>query len=216
MTTLAVTAARTLGDMKARIADEIARSDLTSQIANAIDDAIDIASANRFWFNEVRGLPLTLQASQGGYYIDSDIDALVEIDAVYLLINSTQRWNLRPISSARMDALSSGTPSTGQPTVWARYGSELKFWPIPQQSYSVKIDGLTRGDPMEGDDDSNGWTTYGEKYVRALAKTLLYAEVIRDTAETQKQEQLAEQYKNNLLNHTESRAMTGEMEPFGV
>src|SRR4051812_17372356 len=45
MTTLAV--------MKARIASEIARSDLTTQIASAINDAIAIYQKERFRFSDV-------------------------------------------------------------------------------------------------------------------------------------------------------------------
>src|SRR5260370_125819 len=42
----------TLGDMKARIALEIVRSDLAVQIANAITDAIEMYQGDRFYFNE--------------------------------------------------------------------------------------------------------------------------------------------------------------------
>lgn len=215
MTVVTVTAASTLGDLKARIADELARSDLTSQIELAIDDAIDIAATHRFWFNEVRGLELPLVAGQT-YYTNTDIEALVEVDNLYLWLNNNQRRNLLVAPNARLDALYNGTEPQGEPLRWSRYGPELRFWPTPDQSYTVFIDGSTKGQPMEDDTDSSVWTTYGERYVRALAKLQLYAEVIRDDDQALAQSKLAQSYLENLQAQSEGRTMTGEMQAFGV
>jgi hypothetical protein len=215
VTVLTVTPARTLGDLKARIADELSRSDLTSQIALAVDDAIDVACKNRFWFNEVRGQQIVLNSGEQ-YYSDADTDVLVEIDNLYLLLNSNYHRNLHATSAARHDKLYNGTPAVGEPQSWSRYGTELRFYPTPSQAYTIVIDGLTRGPPMEDDTDSTIWTTYGEKYVRAVAKTLLYAEIIRDSEAAERADQLAQRYLLDLQAQTESRTMTGEMEAFGV
>jgi hypothetical protein len=213
VTILTVTPARTLGDLKARIADELARSDLTDQIALAIDDAIDTASSHRFWFNEVSGETLLLVPGQATYF-DANVDAIVEIDNLYLLVGS-QRRAIRVIGNKRMDALYEGNPSQGEPYLYARYGTSLKFYPTPQQAYTVIFDGMSRGDPAEDDSDSNVWTTYGEKYVRALAKRELYAHVIHDEEKAAVQDQLAQRYREDLLFQTESRMTTGEMAAYG-
>lgn len=215
MTVVTVAAARTLGDLKARIADELARTDLTSQIALAITDAIDIAAAHRFWFSEVRGLEILLTAGQA-YYTNADIQALVEVDNLYLWLNGNQRRNLLVAPNARLDALYNGTLPSGSPLRWSRYENELRFWPTPDQAYTVYLDGSTKGQPMQNDTDSAVWTTYAERYVRALAKLQLYAEVIRDEDQALAQSKLAESYLENLQSASESRVMTGEMEAFGV
>lgn len=209
MTVLTVTPARTLGDLKARIADELARSDLSSQIALAVDDAIDTASSHRFWFNEVAGLQLTLVAGQDTYN-DASIDALTEIDNFYLMVG-TQRRALQAISNKRMDELNDGNPAQGEPYLYSRYGTAIRVHPTPQISYSCTIDGASRGEPMEDDTDANVWTTYGEKYVRAIAKRDLYENVIHNADKAAIQDQLAVRYREDLLLQTESRIMTGEM-----
>lgn len=213
MTQLSVTLARNLGDLKARIADELARSDLTSQIALAIDDAIDTACTHRFWFNEVMGETLSLIAQQPTYS-DSNIDALVEIDNLYLLVDG-QRRNLRCANNDQINRLADGNPSIGEPYMWARYGTGIRFYPTPQRAYIVMIDGLSRGEPLEDDSDSNVWTTYGEKYVRALAKRELYAHVIQSEDKALVQDQLAQRYRSDLEMQTESRITTGEMAAYG-
>lgn len=42
----------TYGDMQARIADELARTDLAAEIQNEIQTAISYYENERFWFNE--------------------------------------------------------------------------------------------------------------------------------------------------------------------
>jgi hypothetical protein len=207
VTILTVTPARSLGDLKARIANELARADLSNEIALAIDDAIDEASSHRFWFNEVAGEILNLNSGQSTYN-DANIDAIIEIDNIYLLVGA-QRRSIRVVGNRRMDGLYDGNPSQGEPYLVSRYGTALKFYPTPQQAYTVMFDGLSRGDPMEDDTDANVWTTYGEKYVRALAKRELYLNVIQNAEKAVAMDQLAQRYR------TESRMTTGEMAAYG-
>ena len=204
---------RTLGDLKARIADEIARADLTSQIALAIDDAIDEAASHRFWFNEVRGVFFPLVPGQE-YYASEDIDAMVEIDDLWISVNG-QRRNLRPVSDAEIDCWSNGTPPQGEPYCYSRNGNSLRFHPIPQQAYVLSFDGSTKFTPFQDDTDWNAWTTQGERYVRALAKRNLYANVIRDREEAQNHDALATRYREDLTAATYDRVATREMRAFG-
>lgn len=204
-----LTTNRTLGDLKARIADELARADLSAQIALAISDAIDEASTHRFWFNEVRGMTFPLAAGQS-FYASADIDAMTEIDDLYLVING-QRRNLRPANDSDVDWLEDGTGPTGEPYLWSRYGNGLRFYPTPRQSYSVTIDGSTRGLPFANDLDSNFWTLTGERMIRALAKRDLLANVIRDFEEAKAQDALAVRYREELMSQTYDRVATGRM-----
>jgi hypothetical protein len=200
---------RTLGDLKARIADELARSDLTSQIALAISDAIDEACTHRFWFMEVRGLTIPLLAGTSAY-TGTVISQLIEIDRLVLMIGA-QRRTLRPISDDELDRLNDGTPPSGEPYAYSRYGDELRIYPTPTQSYTVYIDGLTRGATLDSDGDSSIWTTTGEKYVRALAKRDLLGHVIRNPDAAKVQDMFAERYRQELEAQTHARGATNEM-----
>lgn len=200
---------RTLGDLKARIADELDRSELTSQIALAIDDAITEAASNRFWFNEVRGLEIPLYAGQEYYYSD-DYAALTEIDSVYLTIGS-QRRNMYPVNSLDIDQWRDGTAASGEPYRWARYGTNLRVYPTPSINYSLFVDGVTRFAALPDDAQSNAWTNEGEKLVRAIAKRELLANVIRDFEEATAQQQLVTNALNELLGKSFDRASTGQM-----
>lgn len=204
---------RTLGDLKARIADELDRSDLTSQIGLAIDDAITEAASNRFWFNEVRGLVIPLVAGQE-YYGSNDFSALTEIDAIYLSING-QRRNMFPASSLTIDQWRDGSASAGEPCQWARYGTSLRVYPTPNIAYSLIVDGVSRLPALINDAQANAWTNEGEKLIRAIAKRELLANVIRDFEEAQAQQQLVTNALKELQGKSYDKSATGQMSYYG-
>jgi hypothetical protein len=198
-----------LGDLKDRIADELARSDLTAQIALAIDDAILEASTYRFWFNEVRGLTFPITAGTE-YYGNADLSALTEVDDLWLTVG-TQRRNIRQANDADLDRMNDGTQSRGEPYLWSRYADGFRFYPVPQQSYTVTVDGVTRFPPLADDTNTNPWMVEGERLIRAIAKRNLFAEVIQDDQRAQTQDALAVRYRNELLAQTSDRIGTREM-----
>lgn len=205
--------ARTLGDLKARIADELARADLSSQIALAIEDAIEEAATHRFWFMEVRGMSIPISAGTAQYTSD-DIERLIEIDRLKL-VTGTQTRTLRVMDDAEIDRLNDGTAPEGEPYGYSRYGDQLTLYPTPRVSYTVTIDGLTEGARLTVDGDSNIWTTHGERYIRALAKRNVLADVIHDDQAAMTQDALAARYRNELWAQTDSRTTTGEMAACG-
>lgn len=205
--------AKTLGGMKARIADEIARSDLTSQIGLAIEEAIDEAATNRFWFNEVRGFTFDTVAGQE-YYTSADLAALTEIDAIYYTVNS-QRRNLAVAGNINLNELHDGSPPTGEPSNWSRYGDDFRLYPAPRDVWTVTVDGVTKFPALTSDDQDNPWMVQGERLVRAIAKRILFADVIRDFDEATAQQQLVEKYINQLVSQTYDRVATGRVRAWG-
>lgn len=207
--------ARTLGDLKTRVADELARADLASQIALAVEDAITEAATNRFWFNEVRGLTLSTAIGQEVYGSD-EIAALTQIDSLWISVSGGRR-NLREASAADLDRLVQGTQPTGEPYMFARYGGFIRLYPVPQQVYTVTIDGVSRLFTLADDADANAWTDQNcaERYIRAVVKRNILAEIICDFERAQAQGQLADGYKNSLLAQTYDRTATGAMAAHG-
>lgn len=198
---------RTLGDLKARIADELARADLSAQIALAVTDAIAEASTHRFWFMEVRGMTLPVSAALS---VSPDLANLIEIDRLALVVDG-QRRTLRPMNDDELDRLNDGTPPQGEPYAYSRFGDQLTLYPTPQRSYTVLIDGLTAGSALYNDADANIWTTEGERLIRALAKREVLAHVIKNDAAAQVQDALAVRYRQELEAQTHARTATGEM-----
>lgn len=206
---IAPSSARTLGDLKTRIADELARADLASQIALAIADAISEACTHRFWFMEVRGLTLPIVGGTQAY-VGEDITQLIEIDRLVLMVG-TQRRTLREMSDDQLDRWNDGTAPSGEPYAYSRYGDQLRFHPTPALSYTVLIDGLTRGAVLDADADTSIWTTTGERYIRALAKRNVLAEVMHDSERAQVMDALAVRYRDEFWAQTHSRTASNQM-----
>lgn len=200
---------RTLGDLKTRIADELARADLAAQIALAITDAITEAKTHRFWFMEVTGVTLPLVAGTATY-TSADIADLVEIDRVRLVVG-TQRYTLPPMSDDERDRFNDGTAPQGQPWAYSRYGDTISFYPKPVAAYTAEIDGVGGNAALAVDGDSNIWTTIGERYVRALAKRNVLVDVIHNDSAAQTQDALAKRYRDEFFAQTHMRAATGGM-----
>jgi hypothetical protein len=203
-----VAGTKTLGDLKARIADELDRSDLASQIALAVEDAITEAAGNRFWFNEVRGLNVSLTQGQA-YYETDDLANLTQIDNIYFLVNGTRRAVYSEDNNA-LNMMLDGAQVQGEPYLYSRYAG-LRMYPVPNGAYTLYIDGVSRLPSLVSDASFNAWTNEGERLVRAIAKRNLLVDVIRDAEEAQVQDLLVQKYTKELLEKTYDRIATGTM-----
>src|SRR6185437_14409038 len=73
-------------DLQTAIASDLTRSDLTSQIQSAVQDAIAQYETDRFWFNTTRSLTFNTVPGQS-QYTGTDLPQLanvVQIDKLYI------------------------------------------------------------------------------------------------------------------------------------
>lgn len=192
-----------------RIAAELRRSNLTANIKNAVNDAIDEAAKSRFWFNEMHVNFNTVIGQE--YYSDLGI---VEIDDAWYYQNNVangQKERLYAVSQLTANDERIGNALGGQMDWIARYGGQIRIRPVPTVAWTVYVDGYGKlsPSPLVNDADTNAWMTTGEKYVRALAKAYLLRDVIRDYGEAATLEAVAEDLKNQLLEETALKSGTG-------
>lgn len=211
-----IVSTRTFGGMKSRIARDMLRSDVPDAIGEAINDAIRAAAATRFWFNEVRGLTFDTVANQSFYDAGAlaDIAALVDIDAVWLL-NFGQRRTIDAASVPDLDNLLGGTPGTGEPYLFARQANGIRLYRVPDRPYPIYIDGVSRLSPLVADGDTNAWMTEGERLIRALAKAMLYNDLVGDASLADRETAIAEGIRRQLLAETETRTGADTMAGWG-
>jgi hypothetical protein len=180
--------------MQTRIADEIVRDDLASQIRNAINDAIKTWEGVRFTFNERRYLINTVAGTE--YYDLTDTNVLrfedgssvgtggtlLEIDDIRITVNNAW-YPLTPRTDAWFTRYAApASQFTGQPDSYGVFGNVLRLFPIPNSSYPLNLTGLGRlgPNPLSADADSNAWMIEGEQLTRAQAKYLIYRDIVRD------------------------------------
>lgn len=172
----------TLAVIKSRIADELARDDLTSQIAYAITDAIEAYEDRRFHFNEGRAITFDTVASQE-FYDSDDAAALAtvqKLDYVVLYIGDTP-YHLRPMTPAEIETASTNGTNTGQPGWYCWYGNQIRLYPSPAGAWTVRIGASIKvAAPASDSEANNPWMTHAERLIRSRAKLELALHVLKD------------------------------------
>lgn len=195
-----------------RIASELNRTTMTADIKNAINDAITEASKTRFWFNEIKGLTFVTVAAQE-YYPDLAVE---EVDVLYWFDGQARR-NVRVVDNDYMNALAAGSITGGSLINYSRYGANFRLYPIPSGVITVYVDGYGKPVPfpLVADADANCWTAsgQGEPYIRALAKSYVLRDKIRDFGEAAVCEALAADRLSDALEKTALRVGTGYLSP---
>lgn len=202
----------TLAIMKARIADELARDDLTSQISYAISDAIEAYQDERFFFNESRALTFSTVASQEFYDGDDDanIPLVQKIDYVVFYIG-TQPYHLMPMKPADIETSSASSSSTGQPGWFCWYGNQIRLYPIPDGAYTVRIGASYKvAAPASDDETDNPWMTDAARLIRSRAKLELSLHVLHDTDMANTVGQAVEEALEQLKSRTAQLTQVGE------
>lgn len=174
----------TYADLQARIARELHRTDLTSDIQSAIKSAIDFYASQRFHWNEKRWSLTTIagtkfygQSTPSPGTLPSDI---LEIDSITVTANA-RIYQLDRMTYIDMDAIDAGTtPLAGYPRLWSWYGGQLRLYPTPNSSYVLNLSGQYQLPALSNDADTNFWTTEAEGLIRCRAKRELYAHLLLD------------------------------------
>ena len=202
----------TCGDLQARIADELARVDLTAQIELAIQSAIRHHERERFYFNEAVASFATVsgQAWYGGGDLAA-IPDIVEIDSAKVAVGGTL-YPLRRRTIDFIEAADAATALQADPTDYAYYRQQLRLWPTPALTRTVTLSYVQRLPALSLAGDSNAWTTDAEELIRARAKWDLLKSVVRafdEAAQAQELEMLAlEALRSETVRRTSAGAFT--------
>lgn len=206
MTTFAV--------LKARIATELERDDLTDPIANAVLDAVKEYERERFWFNESRDLTFSTVAGQRAYTTAAGawIPRVITVDDLFLTV-STQNRPLRKEDPAALELLNDASSPNGEPYAWAWLNDSIILYPTPDDAYTVRAVAHWRLADLSADGDSNAWTTYAEPLIRYRATQLIHQTVSRDAEGAALLEPLIAKALADLRAETSRRKTTGRIRP---
>lgn len=164
----------TYGDLKTRIADELSRSDLSSQIALEVLTAVAHYESQRWSWSEIRATASTT-ASVAFVAVPSNF---LDEDSLKITINS----DYQPLSRKsynELDAIDSGT-DTGQPYWYAFYADQIRLYPIPDDTYTLTFSYVGSQTALSADADTNDWTNEAEPLIRARAKAAVKMNYLND------------------------------------
>jgi len=175
-------ATNTKAILKAQILDDLARSDLTTQVDTAIDWALNYYADDRFWFNEVVNASTTLSSSLAMIsfsvlpYRFQKIDRLrLELNSIYYdLYHRDYDWIM-----ARQDMR-----VVAQPMEYCVYADKVQFDVLADQNYTLNIDGLVSLANAASNtytaQDASEWFNTASELIRSAVKRNLYSQVLKD------------------------------------
>ena len=189
-------------ETQTRIANELNRTNLTSEIRLAILSAIEYYGKRRWWFNE-ESTTLVTVSSTAYVALPSDF---IEMDKLEITTTSTLPLNQTTIN----DMLEwRSTTSTGEPSDYCLYQNRIELYPTPDAVYSLPIHYIKSLTVLAADTDTNLWLTDMEELVRLHAKKMLYAEKIRDTNSAKDMQSLEDSTLLRLESLNQRRVATG-------
>lgn len=207
----------TVGIMLDRIADEMARSDLTTtQIPRAIQSAIRTYERERFYFNEALATFTTSDGQE--YYIAADSAAVTKIttasviDDLRITVSGTHYPLTRRDWSWINDAMSNSSHE-GDPTDYAIFGQQVRLYPIPGAARVIVAAIVEKAATITATSSSNYWFTDAEELIRASAMRRLYAEVEKSPEEALLWGKIEKLAYDTLKAETETRISTGQVTP---
>jgi hypothetical protein len=177
----------TLAILKARIEDDLNRSDIDTQIGEAITDAINFWKPTRFYFNETRSSTFATVASTSTYTTseDADIPLFVKLDAVFLN-DGTNNHELTWYPPEEMEYLLDSNASSTRPYAYTYFETSFRLYPVPDAVYTVRPIGLIeKAAPASDGEASNVWMTEAFELIRCRAKLYLITHLDIDDKMTQ-------------------------------
>ena len=201
----------TYGTMQARIASELRRNKLNSQIKDAIQSAILLAEVDRYYFNEGRAYTET-EANKAYYATPDDFQAM---ESLTITVNQS-KYPLEPRTFQYIDSIDIGVAQDGIPIWYAIYNRQFRLYPVPDAAYRLDLAFQKKLSDLTDDDDSNEWMTDGEVMVRQMAKAIVLRDVIRGPeamAEAKTYDAAAERARKFLVRETTRRTATGQLMP---
>ena len=163
----------TFATLKARIADELSRSDIDSQIENHVLDAIKRYRTKPWFFGQTEAT-LNTAANDRDYALPGDFLAVETLKVTF----NNDDYLLHSRSLAWINNLS--TDVTGQPNIYALYREQLRLYPVPDDTYTLTLSYLYFATTPSADTDETEWTGDAEELIRASACRTLCLTVLRD------------------------------------
>ena len=181
----------TLATVTSRIADDINRTDLNTQINLAVNRAIEYyAKRYRFWFNETTATFNTVADQLNYSSSDTSITDIREIDYVKIAISSSNNYELIPVTYKDIQD-ANVSDFTGQPSEYSYYKENFYLYEVPDAAYTITVSYVKSYAALSAG-DSNDFTEEAEDLIEARASWWIYQRLLKDkeNASMSKQEEM--------------------------
>lgn len=127
-----------LSDMESVIADELSRTDLSTQIAREISNAITFYGNKRFWFNESQMVTITTISGQRTYTLPPNFGAILDVRSVL----GSFTYRIDPSTIQYLDSIDWGNSFiSSYIDFYALYNGQIRLYPPPTAGLPIYIRG---------------------------------------------------------------------------
>lgn len=207
----------TIAALKTQIADDLARSDLSTQIGAAIAQAISYYQEERLFWMDSRSDTFSTSSGQAQYTESDDgsIPLWIKVDELFLEDSDGQVYGpLCQIGQAEMERRQDNSAASGRPTSWSRWNDAFWLYPIPDDTYTVRpIGQITVPAPNSDAEPGNPWMTKGFELIRCAAKGYVLLHTVKDPSQAAAMAVAAERELAKLRRDTSKRTATGRIVP---
>lgn len=200
--------ANDLATLKAKIADDLERTDLTSQIAAAITASIAFYADKPFWFLEDEGTVNTV-ANTAYVAVPTGLRYAPRCD-VEINLGSYSR-KLRKLSWSEYRRRARIVTTSGEPTHYAYRNGRFYLHPAPQDAYTITAFGFYDEDALASGTDVNAWTDTARDLIAADVAMRISRDLLRDPEREGNARRAAEIAFNDLIRKGNLRKGTGRV-----
>ena len=203
---------QTLGNMLTRIGSEINRTDIDSNIYDAVISAIAFYEPYQFYFNQATTTVTT--TSDQRYTAISGITDFVYPLSLRVTDSASQYRLLEPMTFSEMEGRYLTDSSTGNIYYYSVFAERFYWWLIPNAAFTVTVNyikSLTRPSGSTDTSYATAWMNDAEAMIRSKAKFYIYADVLRNNDKAQKFEAISQREKQILDQKTTLRSYNSQI-----
>lgn len=203
--------------LETRIADDLVDAPVTStQITDAVTDAIKFYEDTRLAFNEVQNVSHTFSISNDVVLLTALPVYFTRIDRLRMPYSGAQ--NLTELTKRTYDDImdAQDAKSIARPLEYCIYAEAINFDSMPNQTYVGILDGVKRlstgATNSFSTSSSIAWFTDGANLIRYHAEVDLLANIVRDDEEATKKQMLEKRELDKLRTKLNARG-SGRVRP---
>lgn len=171
----------TLADLRAQVEDDLARTDLTSQVVFAIGSAIRAYEGERFYFNETADQTLTLSVGVASVPWASLPRNFLTIDAIrFLMPGSTNVFSTMIKRSYDWIVEQRNIGITAPPSEYCVYNNALMFDCSDSVDNTLMLDGLLKLSTASSSNDTSVWFNDAVDLIRSRTRYEINVNILKD------------------------------------
>lgn len=187
----------TVADVRAVVADMLARSDLNDQIDREVINACKELERESIFISQVAEFKLTTVANQE-WYTSLDLSAAIPAEGTnssaalpverVLKVNylkgtptgQTTEVEISRLHFSDFQRLSEGASSAGWPTYYTIFGHRLGLWPVPGEVFTIEGDGVIKPVAPTDSSSESAFIDQAEDLVVSLAAERVARRYLQD------------------------------------